>query len=439
MTKKLFLVLCLFIATQTPTALWAQNDYKLPGEVVLLNGKYKTGKTVYVQGASIKSHQATPTLSDANGKFTLLFADRPGGDVARLYVSKSGMEVINKKVLDAAAVIGRTEPLRILMCDADELAQRQMEFYDIIVKNTNTDFDKKISTLQKDNAESKALIKQLSEELHLELRGKNEALAALAQQRDKALQNAQELADRFATTHLDDQSQTYIRAYELFQKGAVRAAIALLDSIDLKKRLETNYQQKTKEKNLIDTLQKSVEHRNTQMQQDIAQCMLLARMNKSISQWAAADSNYAWANRYNDLQNYDNLFEYAVYLQEQNQFHRAEPFYQTALKLCKTDNERAATLNNLAVLQDTNNQMAVAEKNYQEALSIYRDLAKTNPQAYLPDVAMTLNNLASLQYANNQMAVAEKNYQEATATSLGTNCTPNNTPPPSNLPAKVWR
>jgi len=40
--------------------------------------------------------------------------------------------------------------------------------------------------------------------------------------------------------------------------------------------------------------------------------------------------------------------------------------------------------------------MKAAEEAYQEALSIRRELAKANPEAYLPDVARTLNNLANL-------------------------------------------
>ena len=250
------LILGLFLLLPA-TVLFAQNDYALHGVVEEMNGKYKTKHTVYVSGVSIQAHQATPTQSDVQGKFKLVFADRPGGDVARLFVRKGTMEVINKKDLDAAAVIGRREPLRIVMCNADELAQSQMKFYGIIVKNTNADFDQKIATLQQDNAQSRALIGQLSAELNLELQGKNDAIAALQKQRDQALKGAQELADRFATTNLDDQSDTYIHAYELFEKGEVLKAIAPLDSIDLKTRLATNAQQKQKEQGIIDTLNKA--------------------------------------------------------------------------------------------------------------------------------------------------------------------------------------
>jgi len=43
-----------------------------------------------------------------------------------------------------------------------------------------------------------------------------------------------------------------------------------------------------------------------------------------------------------------------------------------------------------------------------EALSLRRELAKVNPEAYLPDVAMTLNNLAILYRDTQRMKAAEE-------------------------------
>jgi tetratricopeptide (TPR) repeat protein len=73
------------------------------------------------------------------------------------------------------------------------------------------------------------------------------------------------------------------------------------------------------------------------------------------------------------------------------------------------------TLNNLASLQDKLNQNQAALGNYEEALALRRALAKTNPSAFNPDVAMTLNNLASLQYKLGQNQAALGNYEEALA------------------------
>ncbi|NEQ33858.1 MAG: tetratricopeptide repeat protein, partial [Leptolyngbya sp. SIO4C5] len=71
------------------------------------------------------------------------------------------------------------------------------------------------------------------------------------------------------------------------------------------------------------------------------------------------------------------------------------------------------TLNNLAILQKAQNELARAEENYQQVLKTYRALAEENPRTYLPYVVGTLNNLAILQKAQNELARAEENYQQA--------------------------
>jgi hypothetical protein len=46
-------------------------------------------------------------------------------------------------------------------------------------------------------------------------------------------------------------------------------------------------------------------------------------------------------------------------------------------------------------------------------LEIYRTLAKTNPDAYLSEVAMTLNGLGLLYHSNNAHTKAQSAYEEA--------------------------
>ena len=116
---------------------------------------------------------------------------------------------------------------------------------------------------------------------------------------------------------------------------------------------------------------------------------------------------------------YHNL---GYYLQNINHFKEAEKEYQMALKIRRDLAAKnpdaylpylATTLNNLAALHSDTNQLEPAEEEYQEALKIRRDLAATNPDAYLPYVALTLNNLANLHADTNQPEPAEEEYQEA--------------------------
>ncbi len=73
----------------------------------------------------------------------------------------------------------------------------------------------------------------------------------------------------------------------------------------------------------------------------------------------------------------------------------------------------ANTLNNLAVLHYDTQRLDLAEKEYTEALDIFRYLAKKNPKVYDGDVASTLNNLAVLHYDTQRLDLAEKEHTEA--------------------------
>ena len=101
----------------------------------------------------------------------------------------------------------------------------------------------------------------------------------------------------------------------------------------------------------------------------------------------------AYAKALDYLPDWGTSLEVANFYQFLNDFAKAETLYAQALSLESNTDERATTLNNLALLQAGKNDYAGAEQGYREALGIYRDLAKTNPQTYLPDEAKTLINI----------------------------------------------
>ncbi len=109
------------------------------------------------------------------------------------------------------------------------------------------------------------------------------------------------------------------------------------------------------------------------------------------------------------------VFLYALFLQEHQDFIRAEIYYQKFLYDFASEDasERAMVLNSLAVLHSTNNELDKAEAEYSEALAIRRRLAIMNPAAYRPDVAMTLNNMANWHKAKNELEKAKAECVEA--------------------------
>ena len=118
----------------------------------------------------------------------------------------------------------------------------------------------------------------------------------------------------------------------------------------------------------------------------------------------------------------ERLFDYGKFLQDNNQFHRIEEYYQEALDICERlakanpkayESYVATTLNNLANLYKNTQRFDQAVEYYLRALEIYERLAKTHPEAYEADVAMTLNNLAILYSDTQRFDQAEAYYLRA--------------------------
>jgi tetratricopeptide (TPR) repeat protein len=126
------------------------------------------------------------------------------------------------------------------------------------------------------------------------------------------------------------------------------------------------------------------------------------------------------AHRYRP-ENVDYALAYAELLQEQHEFKPAETIYTEILsrlrERAKSDPaaylpDVAMTLNNLGILYRATQRLAEADKAYQEALQIRRELARQNPAAYLPGVAGTLNNLADFYKASNRPKDTDQLYRE---------------------------
>jgi tetratricopeptide (TPR) repeat protein len=106
-------------------------------------------------------------------------------------------------------------------------------------------------------------------------------------------------------------------------------------------------------------------------------------------------------------------FKYAYTAQRQNRFSEAIGVYEVLRRMYTNPADVAGTLNNLAILYRATQRIKEAEEAYREALSIYRELAQANPEAYRPYVATTLNNLALLYSDTQRMKEAEEAYREA--------------------------
>ena len=116
------------------------------------------------------------------------------------------------------------------------------------------------------------------------------------------------------------------------------------------------------------------------------------------------------------------LINYANFLLDNMQYHLIGTLYDDALSISRKlaitnpdiyENEVARTLYNLARLHSETQRYDLAEKEYTESLEISRRLAAQNPDAYESDVAITLNNLSVLHRKTHCLDVAIEECSES--------------------------
>ena len=389
----------------------AQQDVELPGIVVEQNSKVKTGKVVYVQGASIKAPQATPQMSDANGKFKLIFADLPLGNVTRIDVDRNGYEVVNSKVLQAAAITGRKAPLEIVMCKLGLLYENQVVYYHIATDATREQYEKKIKILEQGGKNKDDLIARLQKEMNKEINSKEEAIKSLKEQYQLQFAQSQDIANKFVTVNLDDESETYQRAFEAFQSKDIDKAILLLDRVNMEERLATN----TKELQMEESSgpgSQNVERRKQQIKQDVSQCMFKSRLHILKYEYQTARQTYLLALQY-DSSNIDNLWEVASFLLNQKEDSLAKKYFGQLLSLTHTDYDKAVALADIGMAYKNIGGYEEAEKYFPGAIKILNQLYQKDPNAYRVTLTNVLTNFGSLYYEWEYFSIAENYYSEA--------------------------
>ncbi len=221
-------------------------------------------------------------------------------------------------------------------------------------------------------------------------------------------QDVIQLAEQFQNIEIN--TERLKQAKEFFDKGEIGEARAILES-DLEQ-MNDEYshlmQQKEKfENEILPNLKKCSD--------EFFILAISKQTDYSDSNWLQNTCSY-FEKSIEAYSTKENVFQYALFLQQHNQFAKAENYYQRYLDDFSANNslsDVATTLNNLANLHQAKNEYEDALKEYEEALGIYRKLAEENPSTYLPDVAMTLNNLANLHQAKNEYEDALKEYEEA--------------------------
>ncbi|MEO0583342.1 MAG: hypothetical protein AAF135_14050 [Bacteroidota bacterium] len=190
---------------------FAQSRYPLPGILT-----YQNSGNQPVVGASISaSPWAHTILSNSDGTFKLEFVGKGPGYQARLTVSMEGYEVVNKRELLHTLRKDLRRPLKLYLCPKGQWEANAVAYYQINEKQITQRYREELAKVQQNLKENQQRLADSSKRLYELYRF--------------ALQQAQELAERFAIANLDDADSLYKAAFVQFTQGNIDSAIVILD------------------------------------------------------------------------------------------------------------------------------------------------------------------------------------------------------------------
>jgi tetratricopeptide (TPR) repeat protein len=222
------------------------------------------------------------------------------------------------------------------------------------------------------------------------------------------------LAEAFEKIPLDSERIKLARAD--FEKGAFKEARAILDAEKMSEELESFFIQR-------DTLEEKTKKNKEHLKSKADEFLILAKLTSF--EYGLENERFTKAEHYFQKslsadRNFFNLFEFALFLQYNNQPEQSMALYYEALAIAKAEMDlhpysllSGSIYNNLAALLVKMDKVEEAEKLLAKALIAYRILANENQNKIVPALSVTLNNLGSLQYSLNKYYDAEISYKES--------------------------
>lgn len=266
---------------------------ELRGIITIQNSK---GKAAYP--AQIKAFGATETATNSDGSFKLKFGRKKSGEDVSIEVVKDGYEVVNKRDLfTRLPEKAKDQELHLYMCVVGTWQKNALKYFGINEKVIAKKFEQKIETLEA------RLNQQEIESDYYKL-----SVAKLNKQREAALNQANELAEKFSKANLDVESKRYNKAFQLFTKGKIDSVIIVLNEEDILKEVEIAKK----------TLDRAVK-----------EFLLKAEAHIINFDWKNAEKTFrhAIATKPDDFHANN---DFAYFLQDQSKYKEALTFYEKA-------------------------------------------------------------------------------------------------------------
>ena len=376
--------ICLGVAIVAVLSLSSGESWSKARGNILLRGlvTYQSSNSTPIEGVEISSFGANTTYTNSAGLFELAFDAKAAGDKVTLVIHKAGLVLLNSREVDRVFIPANPDELiRLVMVRPEERNALMIQFYDIIVENTNAEFQAAFDEI---NTKLHSLERnQLEERQELIARTRR-----LEQERDKQFERAEALSQRLSNVDLDQASDLAKAAFAEFQAGNIKEAIAILDDKLLSETLRSAREAKRRAGERLQAAERAIS-------ESVENYMIKARFSIADQDFQQADRNFSKGVEA-DLTNYANVDEYLIYLWGQLRFDQALELGRRALQWTSAGKDRADLLYWLGINGHRTSQNQIALSSLEQALEEYLQLEEDSQGLFTKDIGKVYNALGTI-------------------------------------------
>ena len=356
------------------------------GKVVLQNSGHKS-----LPGTQVTAYGAQPTDTDNDGLFQLNFDKAESGDMTPLKEAyKKGYELVNKQETEKW-ILSDTKEMIIVMCPEGALKEAREKYYQIGTSTYVHRYENALSELDKQKESNRLTEKEYADKLETAY---NEL--------EKSQNLLHEYADMFSRINKDDLNELETKAFQLLERGKLDEAIALYENEKLLDKL-----------NVQIGIEKTATEEFNEMIPSLkryAEICVFAGGKENIDKASEIYRTVAEA----DMNNFENILTYGVFLEKQNDYRSAIDWFSKALSIASSKEQIAKSFYQLGEANDMQNNNEESEKSYKQSLEIYAALEPDdNTDRYKSDHAIALRGLGSLYMEMNRYDDALAYYYQA--------------------------
>ncbi|GLU51566.1 hypothetical protein Dfri01_10270 [Dyadobacter frigoris] len=308
------------------------------------------------------------TLTDSN-KFTLTYQSAEIGADVVVQVKKDGWELVNKDAMFTRIPKNPdNKPLKIILSKEGTLAKAKKEYYDIADDQLLREFKKRLAILNR---------KQKN--------WRQDSLMAV-EQLQKLQSRLDQMADELSRLNLDDASDLEKKAISVFREGKIHESIRIREGL---KSIES-----------IEEIERQQSEAEQKIQQHLNNIRQLIKEYIITFDFKNADKQFRFLLQ-RDSSNFDNNFDYALFLDTQNRINESILYYQKSINSTNLDTNIAKANINLSGQYLRNRNIDNSLKSLQRALSIYQKLSLLYNGIYDDEIGLVLINLSNVYQTKN--------------------------------------